>query len=83
MPFSNPDRGLLLQELLPAVQKNCWISDAAHSGFYSLCGLFLRLKDQFLWEKDLPPWTETDKEGLDGMDRGPGKSLAQPPGPAL
>jgi hypothetical protein len=64
MPFSTPDRALLLRELLPAVQKNCRISDATHSGFYSLCGLFLRLKDQFLWEKDLPPWTETDKKGL-------------------
>jgi hypothetical protein len=63
---SIPERALLLKELLPAVQKNCWISDAAHSGFYSLCGLFLRLKDQFLWEKNLPPWTETDKEGLMG-----------------
>ena len=53
-----------MRELLPTVQKNCRISDATHSGFYSLCGLFLRLKDQFLWEKDLPPWTETNKEGL-------------------
>ncbi len=26
--------------------------------------MFLRLKDQFLWEKNLPPWTETDKKGL-------------------
>jgi hypothetical protein len=64
MPFSNLDRNRLLKELLPAVQKNCWISDAAHSGYYSLCGLFLRLKDQFLWEQDLPPWTELDKSGL-------------------
>ena len=64
MLLSNPDRALLLRELLPAVQRNCWISDATHSGFYSLCGLFLRLKDQFLWEKALPPWTETDKKGL-------------------
>ena len=59
---SNHDR--LLEELLPAIQKNCRISDATHSGFYSLCGLFLRLKDQFLLEKDLPPWTETDKTAL-------------------
>jgi hypothetical protein len=58
------DRDRLLQEFLPSVLKNCWISDAAHSGFYSLCGLFLRLKDQFLWEKDLPPWTETDQKAL-------------------
>jgi len=43
MPFSTPDRALLLRELLPAVQRNCRISDATHSGFYSLCGLFLRL----------------------------------------
>ena len=57
-------RDRLLEDLLPAVRKNCLISDATHSGFYSVCGLFLRLKDQHLWEKGLPPWTDTDKQAL-------------------
>ncbi|MBI5584019.1 MAG: hypothetical protein HY892_09365, partial [Deltaproteobacteria bacterium] len=54
----------LLAALLPTIQKNCRISDATHSGFFSICGLFLRLKDQHLCEKGLPPWTETDKPAL-------------------
>jgi hypothetical protein len=54
----------LLREILPAIQRNCSISDAAHSGLYSLCGLFLRLKDRFLWEQGLAPWDPLPQERL-------------------
>jgi hypothetical protein len=27
---------------------------------YSICGLALRLRDLFKWEKGLPPWEERD-----------------------
>lgn len=54
----------LLEMLLPTIQKNCRISDATHSGFFSVCGLFLRLRDKHLCEQGLPPWTATDKQGL-------------------
>jgi Family of unknown function (DUF6866) N-terminal domain/Family of unknown function (DUF6866) C-terminal domain len=54
----------LLQEILPAIRGNCAISDATHSGLYSLCGLFLRLKDHFLWEQGLAPWDPLPQERL-------------------
>jgi hypothetical protein len=57
-------RRALLRQILPTVQKNCTISDASHSGLFSLCGLFLRLKDQYNWEQKTPPWNPTDKTRL-------------------
>jgi Family of unknown function (DUF6866) N-terminal domain/Family of unknown function (DUF6866) C-terminal domain len=58
------DRNKILREILPAIQKNCDISDAHHSGLFSLCGLFLRLKDLYNWEQRNPPWNPTDKDRL-------------------
>jgi hypothetical protein len=57
-------RRKVLREILPAVRANCLISDAVHSGLYSLCGLFLRLKDLYLWEQGLAPWSAISKEQL-------------------
>jgi hypothetical protein len=54
----------LLDDLLPAIQKNCIISNAHQSGLFSICGLFLRLKDRYNWEKKLPPWHPTDRDNL-------------------
>ena len=42
------------------VRHNCDISDAQNAGLYSICGLALRLRDLFKWEKGLPPWEEKD-----------------------
>jgi hypothetical protein len=42
------------------VLNNCDISDAKHAGIYSICGLALRLRDLFKWEKHLDPWVEKD-----------------------
>jgi hypothetical protein len=47
-----------LDELIRAVRRNCDISDALHAGVFSICGLALRLRDLFKWEKGLPPWQE-------------------------
>jgi hypothetical protein len=46
--------------LTQQVLKNCDISDAKHAGLYSICGLALRLRDLFKWEKHLDPWMEKD-----------------------
>jgi len=54
----------VLDQILPAIQKNCSIADASHSGLFSLCGLFLRLKDQYNWEEKKPPWSPTSKPRL-------------------
>jgi hypothetical protein len=53
-----------ITEILPIIQKNCLIADAQHSGMYSLCGLFLRMKDQYNWEQGNPPWSPTQEEQL-------------------
>jgi hypothetical protein len=58
------EQNRILKEILPIVQKNCDISNAHYSGLFSLCGLFLRLKDQYNWEQNNPPWNPTDKGQL-------------------
>jgi len=42
------------------VLENCTISDSRHAGIYSICGLALRLRDLYKWEKGLDPWVEKD-----------------------
>jgi hypothetical protein len=49
-----------LDRLLQQIQRNCDISDAQHSGVFSICGLALRLRDLFKWERGLAPWEEGD-----------------------
>ena len=42
------------------VLQNCSISDSRHAGLFSICGLALRLRDLYKWEKGLEPWVEKD-----------------------
>ncbi len=46
------------------VQANCDISDAIHAGVFSICGLALRMRDLYKWEKRLPPWKEKAEEDI-------------------
>ncbi|MFC1578054.1 Sfum_1244 family protein, partial [Thermodesulfobacteriota bacterium] len=58
-----------LKSLTRQVLQNCDISDAYHAGLYSICGLALRLRDLYKWEKQLSPWEERDSsEILDWID---------------
>jgi hypothetical protein len=58
-----------LKSFTRQVLENCDISDANNAGFYSICGLALRLRDLYKWEKQLPPWEERDSsEILDWID---------------
>ena len=50
------DTDLLTRQVL----SNCDISDAAHAGLFSICGLALRLRDLYKWEHRLAPWIEKD-----------------------
>ncbi len=43
---------------------NCDISDSRYAGFYSVCGLALRLRDLFKWENGLDPWEEKDSSDV-------------------
>jgi len=49
-----------IQNLTRQVLRNCSISDARHAGLFSVCGLALRLRDLYKWERGLEPWVEED-----------------------
>ena len=53
-----------MDRLTRQVLKNCEISDAQHAGLYSICGLALRLRDLYKWEKKLSPWIEKDSSEI-------------------
>ncbi len=56
--------------LTEQVRYNCNLSDARFAGHYSICGLALRLRDLFKWERRLAPWEEREaSEVLDWIDR--------------
>jgi hypothetical protein len=46
------------------VKHNCNISDARHWGYYSLCGLLLRLRDLYRSEKGIPLWEKMPQEDI-------------------
>jgi hypothetical protein len=53
-----------LDHLTNQVLQNCEISDSRHAGLYSICGLALRLRDLYKWEKGLAPWDERDSSEI-------------------
>ena len=53
-----------LDNLILQVLKNCDISDSRHAGLFSVCGLALRLRDLYKWEKGLDPWLEKDSSSI-------------------
>ncbi len=44
------------EELAGQVMRNCSIANARNWGSYSVCGLLLRLRELYRWEKKLKPW---------------------------
>ena len=48
------------KNLIAQIRHNCNISDSRYAGTYSVCGLALRLRDLYKWEKGLEPWVEED-----------------------
>jgi hypothetical protein len=55
---------LELDHLTNQVLQNCEISDSRHAGLFSICGLALRLRDLYKWEKGLEPWDERDSSEI-------------------
>jgi hypothetical protein len=53
-----------IDEIVTQVDRNCRISDARSWGYYSVCGLLLRLRELFKWEQGLEPWSTVDKEAV-------------------
>jgi hypothetical protein len=48
------------KKLIDQIRYNCSISDCRYAGTYSVCGLALRLRDLYKWERGLEPWVEED-----------------------
>lgn len=46
------------------VQANCRIAAAGQVGYYSLCGMLLRLRQLYKWEQGLMPWQEGDPKAV-------------------
>jgi hypothetical protein len=55
---------LEIEELKRDIQNNCDISDANYGSRFSLCGLLLRMRDLYKWEKDIAPWKEPEPSDL-------------------
>jgi hypothetical protein len=51
-----------IEEIAAQVQRNCRISDARAWGYYSICGLLLRLRELYKWEHGLEPWALAEKD---------------------
>jgi hypothetical protein len=69
-PASGVSELPLVSSVSRQVQANCDISDAVHAGVFSICGLALRMRDLYKWEKQLPPWKEkADEDILDWIGR--------------
>ena len=51
-----------LDKFIDSVRFNCDVTDARHAGIYSVCGLVMRLRDLYKWERRIPPWQEDASE---------------------
>lgn len=51
-----------MHRFIQQVQANCRIAAAGQVGFYSLCGMLLRLRQLYKWEQGLRPWQEGDPQ---------------------
>jgi len=53
-----------IEGLARQIKLNCNISDAGFWGYYSICGLLLRLRELYRSENSLLPWDEIPVEGI-------------------
>lgn len=49
-----------IEGLRGRVKRNCDISDAVFWGYYSICGLLMRLREQYRFENGIRPWQTVD-----------------------
>ncbi|MCX7913244.1 MAG: hypothetical protein N2511_01520 [Thermodesulfovibrionales bacterium] len=53
-----------IKNISQQIKYNCDISDAKYWGYFSLCGLLLRLRELYRSENNLPPWTKIDQQKI-------------------
>jgi hypothetical protein len=54
----------MLPAFIQQVRQNCRMASSAQAGFFSLCGLLLRLRVLYKWEHGFPPWREPEPEAV-------------------
>jgi hypothetical protein len=52
------------EDLIKQVKYNCNVSDAKFWGFYSICGLLMRMRELYLSEHALEPWDTIENEAI-------------------
>jgi len=53
-----------IKTLTSQIKQNCNISDAKYWGFYSVCGLLLRLRELYRVEKCINPWEKIQQKEI-------------------
>lgn len=53
-----------IESITSQVKRNCNISDAKYWGYYSLCGLLLRLRELYRAEKGINPWENIQQKDI-------------------
>ena len=54
----------MFSSLIRQVEANCELASYHQAGFFSLCGLLLRLRLLYKWKHSLPPWQEPEPEAV-------------------
>jgi len=54
----------MFSSLIRQVEANCELASYHQAGFFSLCGLLLRLRLLYKWKHHLPPWQEPEPEAV-------------------
>ena len=52
----------MLSSLISQVEANCELACSLQAGYFSLCGLLLRLRLLYKWKHGLPPWREPEPD---------------------
>ncbi len=53
-----------MESLIRDVKYNCDLSDALHWGYFSICGLLMRMRDLYRTELGLRPWEPINREEI-------------------
>lgn len=54
----------VLEEVVPQVKRNSSLSDARYWGYYTTCGLLLRLREQYMFENGIKPWEKAEMQDI-------------------
>jgi hypothetical protein len=54
----------MFNSVIRQVEANCELASGFQAGFFSLCGLLLRLRLLYKWKHDLPPWREPEPDAV-------------------